>query len=341
MSKARILLLQPSGEDPSPLDQSLGAHLAATKGHGREMINLERDGFQHGDLNDLEKTLKRWAGQIAGVVGATNVAESTCLGKLADELKILCFVSNNNPSVWQKRRSIFHIGVPTAMTSADVATQLLGNVGTKRVYLLYDPTEFQSRVATQTESFLKRGGVEVRSTPGSQSDWLDDVRLWKPDLLYLVYSEEGRARPSVVSLRDVLPDLRLLLGRSLLRETFIQSLGKTAEGLLFVDMYHRGLPRTDAEAHFVGTLSQAGISVATSNHGFGWDAMTLCNHALSESDGDANSAVEYLESGVELSGATGRYCFSAKDHNGRQAFRPTTLSILRSGRTEPYTRGGA
>lgn len=339
MSKARILLLQPSGEDPSPLDQSLGAYLAATKGHDRETIDLERDGFQHGNLNDLEKTLKRWAGEVAGVIGATNVAESTCLGKLADELKILCFVSNNNPSVWQNRRSIFHIGVPTEMTSADIANQLLRDVGTKRVYILYDPTDFQSHVAAQTESFLKRGGAEVRSTPGSQSDWLDDVRLWKPDLLYLVYSGEEGARPRVISLREALPGLRLLLGRSLLRETFFQPLHEIAEGLLFVDMYHRGLPRTDEEAHFVGTLSQAGISVATSNHGFGWDAMTLCAHALSESDGDANSAVEYLESGVGLSGATGRYRFSAKDHNGRQAFHPTTLSVLRSGRTEPYGNG--
>jgi hypothetical protein len=134
VSKIRILVLKPSGESPSPTDQSLGASLAATGGPQHADVHLEVETFRHGDLNDLAAAVKRRQGKIDGVVGVTNVPESTALGKLSEELKFLCFVSNNNPSVWQNRRTVFYIGVPTRLTSAAVAEQLLHKVAARRIY---------------------------------------------------------------------------------------------------------------------------------------------------------------------------------------------------------------
>jgi ABC-type branched-subunit amino acid transport system substrate-binding protein len=337
MSKIRILLLKPSGESPSPTDQSLGASLAAAEGLHREDIILEQETFRHGDLDDLAVAVKRWEGRIDGVVGATNVPESTRLGELSEELKFLCFVSNNNPSVWQNRRTVFHIGVPTRLTSAAVAEQLVRRVGANRIHLLHDATEFQTRVADNTASFLSGAGAEARSTPATRPDWLDELSAWKPDLVYVVVSDEARALPLVRSVRGVFPRMPLLLGRSLLRRSFIDAVGSDPmDALLFVDMFQRGAPRTEQEARFTKALTKAGVSLPTANHGFGWDAMTLCTAALARSNGNLSAAIEYLESGAELVAATGRYRFTRGDHNGRETFNPTVLSSLRSGQVTTY-----
>jgi ABC-type branched-subunit amino acid transport system substrate-binding protein len=258
------------------------------------------------------------------------------LGELSEKLKFLCFVSNNNPSVWQNRRTVFHIGVPTRLTSAAVAEQLLHKVATRRIYLLHDETEFQKRVADNTASFLTDAGAEVRSTPATRPEWLDDLRSWTPELIYLVLSDEARALPLVRSVRGVFPRLPLLLGRSLLRRSFIDAVGSDDEALLFVDMFQRGAPRTEQEALFTKALTKAGVSLPTANHGFGWDAMTLSAGALARSGGNLAAAIDYLESGADLESATGRYNFQREDHNGRQLFNPTVLSSLRSGEVTAY-----
>jgi ABC-type branched-subunit amino acid transport system substrate-binding protein len=337
MSKVRILLIKPIEESPSPTDQSLGASLAATEGPQYADVHLEVETFRHGDLNDLAAAVKRRQGKIDGVVGATNVPESTALGKLSEELKFLCFVSNNNPSVWQKRRTVFHIGVPTRLTSGAVAEQLLHKVAARRIYLLHDETEFQKRVADNTASFLTDAGAEARSTPATRPEWLDDLRSWTPELVYLVLSDEERALPLVRSLRAVFPRLPLLLGRSLLRRSFIDAAGKEDAALLFVDMFQRGAPRSGEESSFIKALAKAGVSPPTANHGFGWDAMTLCAGALARSNGNLSAAIEYLESAADLAAATGRYKFNPDDHNGRQSFNPTVLSALRAGQVVTYS----
>ncbi|HEY2986642.1 MAG TPA: ABC transporter substrate-binding protein [Candidatus Binatia bacterium] len=336
MSEVRILLLKPGGKSPSPTDQSLGASLAAT--YGRLDVSLEVETFRPKDLNDLAAAVRRWKGRIDGVVATTNVPESTRLGEVSEELKFLCFVSNNNPAVWQHRRTIFHIGVPTRLTSAAVADQLLNQVGTKRIYLFHDETEFQRRVSDNTGAFLTDLGAEVRAGAATRVDWLDDVRSWTPELIYLVLSDEARALTLVRKLRGVFPRLPLLLGRSLLRRSFIDAVGKDTEALLFVDMFQRGAPRTGEEAAFAKALADAGVSIPTANHGFGWDAMILCAGALARSGANLSAAIEYLESGAELAGATGRYRFQRDDHNGRRPFNPTVLSALSAGRVVPYKK---
>ncbi len=336
MGATGILLLRPTGDHPSPVDQSLGSRLAATLGASSEPIALEQDSFRHGDLNDLELSLRRWTGKVSGVVGSTNVPESTRLGQLAEQLDLLCFVSNNNPAVWEGRRHVFHIGIPTSGTAHSVAQYLTQHLGAKRVYILHDDTEFQRRVAGASEAFLKRAGAELRSFLGCQEGWADDVKSWAPDVLYLVCSDERLAVPMIQDLRSISRNLLVLLGRSLLRQSFLSSLGELAEGLLLIDLFPRGRPRTELEEKFARVLSDAGIGLPTANHGFGWDAMTLCRRALVEAEGDPMSAIRNLESGVPLEGVTGSYRFKPEDHNGRNSFNPTTLSHVCNGRVAMY-----
>jgi ABC-type branched-subunit amino acid transport system substrate-binding protein len=338
MSQASILLLKPSGDQPSPVDQSLGSRLAATVGRFSKSLDLEQDSFRRGDLSDLERSLGRWVGKVSGVVGSTSVPESTRLGQLAEQLDLLCFVANNNPAVWEGRSHVFHLGVPTSLTSHSVAQYLVRDLGARRVTLLHDDTEFQSLVASRCETFLREAGAEVRSFPGCQNGWAEDVKSWAPDVLYLVYSDEGLAVPMIQGLRAISKNLPVLLGRSLLRQSFLSSLGELAEGLLLLDLFSRGRPRNEPEENLTRVLSDSGINVPTANHGFGWDAMTLCGKALVEAEGDPRSAICYLESGVQLEGATGYYRFNPEDHNGRSAFNPTTLSLVRNARVEAHPK---
>lgn len=339
MEKARIVLLKPTGNQPSTVDQSLGARLSATQGPVRHRIRFEEESFRRGDLEDLERSLLRWSGKVSGVVGATSVPESIRLGELSEQAGLLCFVSNNNPIVRQARRLTFHIGIPTSLTSKAVACHLLRDVGVRRIYILYDETDFQKRAALYTELELKNGGAAVRSRPASENGWLEDLRAWTPEALYLVCSEQSLALPLVQTIRQALPGLILLLGRSLLRHTFLQALGPAPERLFLIDLFKRGAAGTEREATFFKAVAQAGIDIPTSNHGFGWDAMALCGLALLAGNGDPLSAVSYLESGIDIDGATGRYRFSLEDHNGRAGFNPTTLSTIYHGRLEMYPEG--
>ncbi|NIO11075.1 MAG: ABC transporter substrate-binding protein [Deltaproteobacteria bacterium] len=335
MNPVEILLLRPVGDQPSPVDQSLGARLAAADNVLRETVVLQQDSFQDGDLSDLEKRLEPWAGKVRGVVGATGVSESNKLGRLAEQWGLLCFVANNNPSVWEGRSHIFHIGVPTSLTTQAVAENLVQGLGAKKVYLLHDDTEFQSLVAARTGGFLEEAKVAVRSQTGREDGWVDDVRSWSPDVLYLIYSEERLAAPMVRSLRSAVKDLPILLGRSLIRRSFFSALGEFANGLLLVDIFSRGAPRNEMEKRFGSMLTGQGVNLPTANHGFGWDAMTLCGRALAQANGEPKSAIDYLEAGVRLEGVTGSYRFSRNDHNGRSDFNPTVLSRVDGDKVSP------
>src|SRR5262245_49720497 len=99
-----ILLLRSESDDPSPIDQSLGARLAAQTPANNQRISVMEAVFQRGNHGDLEMKLGQWRDKVSGVVGATNVPESTRIGELAEEMNLVCFVANNNPVVWQRRR---------------------------------------------------------------------------------------------------------------------------------------------------------------------------------------------------------------------------------------------
>src|SRR5436309_12951377 len=103
MEPIRILLFRPESDDPSPVDQSLGARLSALEGPARSDVAIEEEYFRRDDLADFERRLGAWKGKISAVIGTTNVAESTRLGELVEEMKVLCVLSNSNPVGWQRR----------------------------------------------------------------------------------------------------------------------------------------------------------------------------------------------------------------------------------------------
>jgi ABC-type branched-subunit amino acid transport system substrate-binding protein len=331
--KTRVLMLRPEENAYSPLDQSAGARLAWRHGMLADAIQLDEDVFNPEAREALEEKAHRWGRNVLGIVGATNVPQSVRLGEIAEEMNVLCFVANNNPSVWQRRRHVFHIGLPTAQTAEAVA-YALARAKFTRVFLLHDETEFQNRVATRMKSALEKRDIRVSSGSDTEAGWMDQIAGWNADLVYLVYSAERKSLPLAMACKSALPNTHLLFGRSLLRQSFIESLGSAAEGALFVDLFRRG-PSQSAEAKaLMSALSEEAVSIATANHGFGWDAMTLCGRALSSGQGDVSHAIEYLESGVSLDGVTGSFRFNKENHNGREGFGPTRISRWYNGRLE-------
>jgi len=333
MEPIRILLFRPESDDPSPVDQSLGARLSALEGPARSEVAIEEEYFRRDDLADLERRLGAWKGKISGLIGATNVPESTRLGELAEEMKLLCFVANNNPVVWQRRRHVFHIGLPSAQTAEAVA-MLLQKTKRRRIFLLYDQTEFQRRVASSMEAALRNHGMEVSSQAESSDGEFELVKEWQPDLIYVIFSSEKKALPVVQKIRRHLSQAPLLFGRSLLRESFLSSLGDKLGETWFVDMFHRNGTETPSQQHFLRTLSARGVHVPTANHAFGWDAMSFCALGLKAGRGQPLLAIDHLESGAALEGATGTCSFSRDNHNGRSGFGPTTLTRWYKSRLE-------
>jgi len=333
MKKVRILLLRPDGSDEAALDQAVGARAAALCGPAAPVIELVEETFRDADLGDLAKKTHPWAGNVAGIVGATNAAESSLLGEVAERSAVLCFVANNNPSVRQGRRHIFHIGLPTEQTAKAVALRLEA-AGFERVFLVHDRTEFQHRVAAAMKCHLEKRNIQVTSQAGSSRNWLGTAAAWRPDLLYVVYSNEKKALPLALNFRKSRPETALLFGRSLLRRSFIDALGPMAEEALFVDLFRRDKSERAQEGGFMSVLTTRGITVPTANHGFGWDMMSLCGQALVKAHGNTSGAVRYLESGVVISGATGSFRFQSENHNGREEFCPTRISRCHRGQVE-------
>lgn len=330
MTSINILIMRPEDDDVSPADQTLGARLSA--GPDSE---IQEQRFRRDQPDDLEKKFAAWEGKIAGVFGAMQVSESQRLGKLAERMNVLCFVANNNPSVWQNRRHVFHIGFPTSQTTAAVAAELVQKTNRRRYLLLHDTTEFQTRVAATMEIRLRGYGMDVRSLAYNPGDALDKGDGWKPELIYVVFSSERKALQAVQALTERAPDIPLVLGRSLLRESFLQLLRGRAGEFWFVDTnFRRPRVQTESQQQFMRAMTENGMKVPTTNHAFGWDCMKFGALALKAGGGDPQRAIDYLESGVTLEGAGGTCIFSASNHNGRHGLGPTILSRWNNDRFE-------
>jgi ABC-type branched-subunit amino acid transport system substrate-binding protein len=329
----QILLLRPESDDPSPIDQSLGARSSAQMRPTRDDIVVTEEVFERDDAADLERKLARWQDKVSAVIGATNVPESTRLGELAAKMNLLCFVANNNPVVWQRRRQVFHIGLPTGQTTAAVAS-LIAKANRRQILLLHDQTEFQSRVASTMESALKTHGLAGRSQPVSFEEGIQIPFGWKPDLIYVIFSSEPKALRLMQMIRKIDVEIPLLFGRSLLRESFLASLGDQPGECWFVDMFHRNGGRTPAQEDFFKAMAANGVKIPTANHAFGWDGMAHSAAALNAATGDSSAAIDYLESGVTLEGASGSCTFSRDNHNGRFEPGPHTITRWRSRQLE-------
>jgi ABC-type branched-subunit amino acid transport system substrate-binding protein len=328
-----ILLLRPASDDPSTIDQSLGARLSGQMPAINEDTIVTEEVFQRDDHADLGRKLAHWRDKISAVVGTTNVAESTRLGELAAKMNLLCFAANNNPVVWQGRRQVFHIGLPTSQTTAAVAA-CIARANRRRILLLHDQTEFQSRVASSMEGALREHGMDGRSQRVSFEEGVQISREWKPDLIYVIFSSEPKAVRLLRMIRDISSGIPTLFGRSLLRESFLESLSDHPGECWFVDMFHRNGYQTAAQSEFFQAMEANGVKTPTANHAFGWDGVAHCAKALNAAGGDPSGAIDYLESGVRLEGASGACCFSRENHNGRVEPGPHTLTRWHSHQLE-------
>lgn len=329
MQKIPILLIGPESDDSSPEDQSLAARLAA----GPDVV-LHQQRFRRDVSDDLERQMAAWVGKVTGVIGAMRVAESQLLGQLCEQMNLLCFVANNNPTVWQQRRHIFHIGFPTSQTTAAVAQALLGDTGRRRYLMLHDPTEFQTRVAGNMETHLRNAGMDARSLAHNAGDPLD-LAGWKPELVYVVFSSERKALKVVEAVRQSMPDIPIVLGRSLLRESFLRALQGQPGDFWFVDTnFRHNRTGTEAQRQFMQAMAGNAIAVPTTNHAFGWDCMRFCAAALKAGSGDPQRAIAWLESGITLEGAGGTCSFTNDNHNGRHGPGPTILTRWRNGKLD-------
>ena len=328
MKKIHVLVLRPEDNDSSPAHQTLAARLSA----GSD-VDIQEQRFRRDLPDDLERQLAGRAGTIAGVVGAMRVPESRRLGELAAQMNLLCFVANNNPSVWQQRRHIFHIGFPTSQTTAAIAAELVQKTNRRRYLMLHDTTEFQTRVAGNMEALLRGYGMDARSLAYVPGEALEIGNGWEPELIYVVFSSESKALEVVRTAAGSMPDVPLVLGRSLLRESFLQSLNGQAGEFWFVDTnFRRSRVQTESQQQFMRVMAENGVTTPTTNHAFGWDCMKFCVLALKASGGDPRRAIDYLESGVTLEGASGTCAFSSDNHNGRHGPGPTILSRWSNGR---------
>jgi hypothetical protein len=320
-----ILLLGPASDDPSNIDQALGARLLSRMLARKQDIVVTEEVFRRDHGGDLERKLASWRDKISAVIGTTNVPDSTRLGELAAKMNLLCFVANNNPTVWQGRRQVFHIGLPTRQTTAAVAARIAG-IHLRRVLLLHDQTEFQSRVASSMSGALGAHGVDSRSRPVSFEEPIQISRQWQPDLIYVIFSSEPKAVRLLQMIRSISPSIPILFGRSLLRESFLETLSDYPGECWFVDMFHRNGHQAAAQREFFQEMEANGVKVPTANHAFGWDGLAHCATALNAAGGDPSRAIDYLESGMRLEGASGACCFSPENHNGRFEPGPHTLT---------------
>src|SRR5204862_7760890 len=122
---------------------------------------------------------------------------------------LLCVVPNNCPVVWQRRRHVFHIGLP-AVKTAEAVAMLLQKTKRRRILLIYDRTEFQRRVASSMEAALRNHGMEVNSRAESADGEFELVKEWQPDLIHLIFSSEKKVLPVVQKIRLHLSQAPLL-----------------------------------------------------------------------------------------------------------------------------------
>ena len=329
----RILIMRPESDEPPPIDQALGALLSAQLRSASENIVLTEQVFNRQDDADLERKLVRWQDKVSGILGATNVPESTRLGELAAKMNLLCFVANNNPVVWQGRRQVFHIGLPTNQTTSAVAA-LIAKTNRQNILLLHDQTEFQARVASTMETALRTRGLNGRSQAVSFEQGVEIPRGCEPDLIYAIFSSEPKALRLLQMIRNISTDIPILFGRSLLRSSFLNTLDKYPGEYWFVDMFHRNGQRTRAQEDFFRAMAAHEVTIPTANHAFGWDCLAQCAAALNAAAGDPSGAIDYLESGVTLEGASGTCSFSRDDHNGRFEPGPHTITRWRYNQLE-------
>ncbi len=333
----RVGLLYGTGElNQSIEDQRLGARLAAAysvERGGAEPELVERAVTGEAEVAGVAEELTAQAGcQV--LLGAVNVPVSVAIAKWAEAHGTLYMTANNNGRVHDGRRHVFHIGVPSQITTQASADYLVKERGARSVSVLYADQEFQANAAE-----LCVAAIRLHSTPANGQPLADDpaedrqllgrIRAARPDAVYILASELDR----VAALTQLAHELGgfppILYARGMVCREFVDRVGELAQGQDFVDVFLRNDRAPEEEKALRASLERFDSRlVATASHGFGWDGLRLLVAAYQAAGPSAADQIAFLESLAGYHAATGDLTFTAKDHNGHGPHDPTTISRL-------------
>ncbi len=267
------------------------------------------------------------------LVGVLTAALSAELAEWADKAGVLYLTANNRPSVWNGRRHVFHIGVPSEVTGRSVIQHILAQ-GVRRAVILYrpgPPEEYNvnTLAAESAAKFATEEGMDARLYSLESGLWDGSNRTMDDEAVCIFNSDVPKIAELVMRLRSANKDALIVLSRSMLCRDFIELAGDAGEGCNVVDLFFRSDDASAEERALMHGLAATDARlVATANHGFGWDCLRLTSKALQEAGTDAADQVALLEGLDKYQGSTGPFAFSSQDHNGRRRYNPTTIALL-------------
>jgi ABC-type branched-subunit amino acid transport system substrate-binding protein len=338
------VVYQAGGLGASTSEQVLGSRLAAehtqseSPGPGGALEVVERPTGAEGpafaaELSDLVNNEG-----CDALLGVLPVPLSIEAAKWAHAHGILYSTGNNNPLLWQGRKHVFHIGVPSEITASASMTYLSGERGAKRVAVLHTPGEFQvfaaeCMIEAATKLGVDASAIDAGLDSSRDADVMRQIDAHRADAVIVMGSELDRVGGLVPQLAA--GGRPTLLARGMVCREFLDSHGAEAEGFDFIDLFLRSGDAPDEERALIERVTGSDTQlVTTASHGFGWDCMRLLVAALSQGHKGTEGAM-YLESLDAVPGATGALRFSATDHNGRWQADPTTFARLQGGRFVP------
>ena len=348
------VVYQAGGLGASTSEQLLGTRLAAahtqseTPGPGGPLEVIEREVGAEGTAFEAELSALVHGERCDALLGILPVPRSVETAQWCEAEGVLYSTANNNPLLWQGRKHVFHIGVPSEVTAAASMRYLHGERGASRIAVLHTPGEFQVFAAhCIVEAGEKLGvsaiAIDVGLDAAAGAGVAGQIEAYSPDAICVMASELDRVSelaPMVAAWRRQSPDADrpALFARGMLCREFADRNGAIADGFDFIDLYVRGEGAPAEERALVERLASADPRlVATASHGFGWDCLRLLVAALRPGLDGAEAAAR-LESADFVPGATGPLHFAATDHNGRWQYDPTTIARLREGRFVTVSR---
>ncbi len=336
----RIGLLYGTGElNQSIEEQRLGARLAAVYSAERGDGNPEL--IEHAVRSEAEVVAAaEELTAVAGcemLLGAVNVPVSIAIARWAEAHGMVYMTANNNVRVHDGRRHVFHIGVPSQITTQASADYLAKERGARSVSVLYTSQEFQANAAELCVAAIRlhstpANGQALPDDPAEDRAFLGRIRAARPDAVYILASELER----VAGLSRLAHELGgfppILYARGMICREFVDRVGDIAEGQAFVDIFLRDDRAPAEEKALRESLERFDSNlVATASHGFGWDGLRLLVAAYQAAGADVADQIAFLESLAGYHAATGDLTFTDRDHNGHGPHDPTTIARLENG----------
>jgi branched-chain amino acid transport system substrate-binding protein len=291
------------------------------------------------------RTLAREQG-CAALIEMSTVPAAVRMAQWCEREGVLFMTAHNNPIVREGRRRAFGIGVPSELTGEGTAQFIAERLRATRVFVINEPSEFQSFASQCAVDALGRQGVtvargELLADATARTDLIQRVQAWAPQVISLWGGGELQAAAGFVTIFPMVtggPMPPTVFSRSMTCREFVDRCGDHLEGQYFVDMFVRGELASDEEKALLAALAEHDPGLApTANHAFGWDGLRLVAEAARAVGPPCDALVAHLEGLENYPGVTGRLSFGPDDHNGHFQANPTTISRLEAGRFMPFS----